>query len=174
MGFAEERVMAEQALAAYDLETAEERAFPPVAQRILRAREAVGLTQSDVAARWGEPVSMYWDLEFHDDEAFTVVSVKQLQQLAVVLGTSVTALLFGEEPFELPAAGYSEIVARLHARLAEEKVSVEELGERIGWELAPLLADPDALGDLPICAMRSVCQAAGIDWVAPLRTERAG
>jgi len=174
VGFAEERAMAEQALAAYDLETAEERAFPPVAQRILRAREAAGLSHVDVAARWGEPVSMYWDLEFHDDEAFTVVSVKELQRLAVVLGTSVAALLFGEEPLELSAAGYSEIVARLRARLAEEKVSVEELSDRVGWELGPLLTDPDALGDLPICAVRSVCQAAGIDWVAPLSMQRAG
>jgi transcriptional regulator with XRE-family HTH domain len=171
VGFAEERDMAEQALAAYDLETVEERAFPPVAQRILRAREAAGLTHVDVAARWGEPVSMYWDLEFHDDEAFTVVSVKQLQRLAVVLGTTVTTLLFGEDPSELPAAaGYSEIVARLRARLAEEPVSVEVLSDRIGWELEPLFADPGALGDLPICAMRSVCHAAGIDWVAPLST----
>jgi hypothetical protein len=174
VGFVEERVMAEQALAAYDLETAEELAYPPVAQRILRAREAAGLTHVDVAARWGEPVSMYWDLEFHDDEAFTVVSVKQLQRLAVVLGTSVITLLFGEEPPELPAAGYVELVARLRARLAEEKLSVEELSDRIGWELEPLLADPDTLGDLPIYAVRSVCLAAGIDWVAPLKTERTG
>ena len=33
-----------------------------VARRILQAREALGMTQDDVAARWGEQLSMLWDL----------------------------------------------------------------------------------------------------------------
>jgi hypothetical protein len=61
MGFTEEYLMAEQALSVYELgETVDtELVLPPVAQRILRAREALGLTQDEVAARWGEQSSMY-------------------------------------------------------------------------------------------------------------------
>lgn len=171
MGFAEDRLVAEQALAIYDLGSPREPIFPPVAARILRAREALGLTQDDVAARWGEQPSMYWDLELYDDEAFTVISVKQLQRLAAALGTSVSALLFSEEPPPgFPGATYAEVVARLRKKIAEDAVSSEDLSDRIGWELRPLLADPDTLGDLPIDGLRSVCRAAGVDWVAALRT----
>jgi transcriptional regulator with XRE-family HTH domain len=170
VGFADERALTEQALTAYDLDNAE-CMFPPVAQRILRAREALGLTQQDVAARWGEQASMYWDLELYDDEAFTVISTEQFRRLAAVLGASVSALLFGEEPSsEPPATSYAEVVARLRAKMAEEAISVEQLGDRIGWELHELFMDPDKLGDLPICGLRSVCQAAGIDWFAVVRT----
>jgi transcriptional regulator with XRE-family HTH domain len=171
MGFAEERLVAEQALAVYELGSPAEPVFPSVAARILRAREALGLTKDDVAARWGEQPSMYWDLEFFDDEAFTVISVKQLQRLAAVLETSVSALLFSEEPPpEFPGASYAEVTAKLRKKIAEEAISLEHLGDQIGWELGPLLDDPDALGDLPIDGLRSVCQAVGVDWVAALRT----
>lgn len=57
-----------------------------------RELAALGLTQDEVANRWGEQPSMYWDLELSDDEAFTVISVRQLQRLAAVLGTSASAL----------------------------------------------------------------------------------
>jgi transcriptional regulator with XRE-family HTH domain len=172
MGFAEERAIAEHALAAYDLDASAEYNFPPVAQRILRARESLRLTQEDVAAFWGEQVSMYWDLELYDDEAFTVISVRQLQRLAAVLGTSVNALLFGEEPSpELPGASFAEVVTRLRSRMTEDAMSAEHLGDHIGWELHSLMLDPDTLGDLPVCGLRSVCHAVGVDWVAALRAQ---
>jgi transcriptional regulator with XRE-family HTH domain len=98
MSFAAERAMAEQALSNYERDEPAEPVFPPAAERIRRARQALGLTQEDVARRWGEQTSMYWDLELFDAEAFTVISVRQLERLASVLGTSANALLFGEEP----------------------------------------------------------------------------
>ena len=86
--------MAEQALSASELDETVERTFPPAAHRILRAREALALTQDDVASRWGEQASMYWDLELYDDEVFTNISVRQFQRVAEGLGTSVDALAF--------------------------------------------------------------------------------
>jgi transcriptional regulator with XRE-family HTH domain len=120
VGFVEERLMAEQALSASELDETVERTFPPAAHRIRRAREALALTQDDVASRWGEHASMYWDLELYDDDVFANISVRQLQRLAAVLGTSVNALLFGEEPASnLPSAPYVDVVARLRVRMAE-------------------------------------------------------
>ena len=173
MGFDEERAVAEQALTSYERDDPAEIVFPSAAQRVRRAREALSLTQEDVASRWGEQVSMYWDLEFHDDEAFTVISVRQLQRLASVLETTVNVLLFGEEPrATLPAAPYRDVVARLELRMAEDAISVDELGDRIGWHVGPLLTDPGALGELPVCGLWSVCRAANVDWVGVINTNQ--
>ena len=169
MSFPAERELAEQALASYERDDATEPVFPPAALRILRAREALGLTQDEVANRWGERPSMYWDLELYDDEAFTVISVRQLHRLATVLGTSASALLFGEDPAlaELGAT-YDDVVARLHVRMTNDGVDVAKLGNEIGWDLDALFGDPATLGDMPVDGLRSVCRVASVDWVTVL------
>lgn len=169
MAFATERELADRALAIHDAGDDREPVFPPVARRFLEAREALGLTQDDVASRWGQPRSMYWDLEFHDDEAFTVIAVRDLVILAGILRTSLMRLLFGDEPSPpLPAVSYSDVVSRLHARITNEPISVADLSELAGWELAAYLDEPEKLADLPICGLRSICLAAGVDWAAAL------
>ena len=173
MGFVAERAIAEQAIACYEANETDDPVFPAVAQRIRLAREGLGLTQDEVAARWGQQPSMYWDLELFDGEAFTVISLHELQRLASVLQTSVNLLLFGEEPQRpLPIAIHADAVARLEARMAQEGLSAEQLSDRIGWDVAPLFADPVALGDLPIVGVWSVCRAVDVDWVAVLNTYR--
>ena len=113
MGFDEERQMAEQVLGAGDQIETDDLPYPPAARRFLQAREALGLTQDEVAARWGEQSSMYWDLELFDSEVFEVISVQQIVDLAAVLETSPLFLLFGEEPpAPLPRTTYAELVSR--------------------------------------------------------------
>jgi transcriptional regulator with XRE-family HTH domain len=173
MSFASERTIADHALSMYEQNAVDDAVFPLAAQRIRRAREAAGLTQDDLANQWGEQPSMYWDLELYDEEVFTVISVRQLQRLASVLNTSVNRVLFGDEPaLPLPATRYVEVMARLEARVSEGHVSVEQLGDEIGWDLEPLLTDPSSLGDLPIAGLWSVCRAANVDWVAVVDTQQ--
>jgi len=169
VGFATERDLVERALAHDDSEQSGEPVFPPVARRFLEAREHLGLTQDEVAAQWGQPPSMYWDLEFHDDEAFTVIGVRELIALAQILHVSVMHLLFGGEPSPpLAAIPYPEIARRLRARMNEQAISEGELSELVGWELAEYLASPDKLAELPIFGLRSICGAADVDWAATL------
>jgi hypothetical protein len=78
MSFTDEREIVERALALGHLDERVEPVFPPVAQRFLRARQAAELTRDEVAEQWGEPASMYWDLELYDSEAFDVISVQDL------------------------------------------------------------------------------------------------
>jgi transcriptional regulator with XRE-family HTH domain len=173
VGFAAERAMAEQALSDYERDDATEPVFPPAAARIRRAREALGLTQDDVARRWEEQPSMYWDLELFDDEAFTVISVRQLLRLASVLGSSASALLFGEEPASPdPGITYADVLARLQVRQTDDGVDLEQLGESVGWDLRAFFADPGTLADMPIDGLRSVCRAAAVDWVTVLSTRQ--
>ena len=175
MGFESQRAVAERAIALYEGNGAEEPPFPPAAQRIRQAREATGLTQGEVASRWGEQPSMYWDLELYDEEVFTVISVRELQRLSSALKTSVNHLLFGEEPpSPLPSTRYADVVVGLQARLSAGHRSVEQLGDEIGWDLEPLLTDPTNLGDLPIVGLWAVCRAANVDWVSVVNTPHAG
>jgi len=169
MAFAEERERAERALAAADQDDGEEAEFPPVARRFTRAREALGLTQAEVAERWHQPLSMYWDLEFHDSEAFDVISVFDLVVLAGILRVSVAHLLFGEDPpSSLASVSYSEIVQRLRRRMDTDELSVDAMEDIVGVEIREYLQKPERLGELPISLMRNICQAVRVDWAATL------
>ena len=169
MGFREERDLAERALAAADRGDGEEPEFPPVARRFERAREALGLSQADVAERWQQPTSMYWDLEFHDSEAFDVISVGDLSRLAGILQVSVFYLLFGEDPSpSLVPVSYSEIVRRIDETMAAKGLSIDEMGDAVGVELRDYMHDPDRLSELPIFELRWICQAVGVNWVEAL------
>jgi hypothetical protein len=118
---------------------------------------------------------MYWDLEFHDDEAFTVIAVSDLVILAAILRTPLMRLLFGEEPSPpLAAVPYSDVARRLRARMEDEAIAADDLSERAGWELAEYLDTPEKLAELPICGLRSICRVAGVDWAAALATAARG
>ena len=174
MGFAEEREQAERALAAADQGGGDDIDFPPVADRFTDAREALGLSQAEVAERWGEPLSMYWDLEFHDSEAFDVISVQDLITLSSILQVTVNYLLFGEEPSSpIVPVSYSVIVQRLREKMAADKLSVDEMGDIVNLELREYLQEPERLGELPIAAVRAICQAVGVDWAAMLTPQQS-
>lgn len=173
MGFREERDLAERALTVAEQDDGEEPQFPPVAGRFAHAREALGLSQADVAERWHQPPSMYWDLEFHDSEAFDVISVLDLMRLADILRVSVFFLLFGEESSSpVPTVSYSEIVGRVYETMRAEGVSIEEMSEIVGVELGEYLQHPERLTELPIAELRWVCRAVGVEWVEVLAGAR--
>src|SRR5262245_31922506 len=175
MGFTDERELVERALEVSDTDGDDEPVWPPVAQRFLRAREDLGLTREEVAAQWGQPPSMYWDLEFHDSEAFDVVSVQDLVTLAAILRVSVMHLLFGHEPSPpLPTTTYVEVVRRLNARMAERGLSADELSDLVGWSLTEYFDDPDRLAELPVFGLQSICKAVEVDWATTLANPSAG
>jgi hypothetical protein len=82
-------------------------------------------------------------------------------------------LLFGDDPAVLePGATYADVVARLLVHMRNDGVDVEQLGNRVGWDLRALFADPGTLGDMPIDGLRSVCRVADVDWVTVLSTRQ--
>ncbi|HEX7077178.1 MAG TPA: hypothetical protein VF363_02020, partial [Candidatus Eisenbacteria bacterium] len=137
--------------------------------RIREARERLGLSRSFVAASLGLQDSLYWDVEFHDDEVFTNFSIGSLARLASILQTPLCALLFGLRS-EAPAArtSFASVAQRLKALTETEGLSTGELEERVGWELEGVFADPEALSTFTVAGLRDLCDAVGVDWVTAL------
>lgn len=165
----DERPLAEAAFDGLDDVEGPADLWPSVASRIRGARERVGLQETDVAERLGISHSEYWDIEFHDDEAFTSFSVTHLVRLAEILEEPLLALLFGPE-YRAPGSqtSYATIARRLSDLAASRQQTVDELSEQVGWELAPSLANPELFGELSLAGLHDVCRAIDVDWTTAL------
>ncbi len=143
--------------------------WPPVADRVQQARERLGLTVAEVMERLGMSGTEYQDVEWHDDEVFMSLSVKEIAALAGILKMTVSEMLFGSRATGLaPAVSYTEIARRLEDLARSEKITLDELGDRIGWELDPLVRNPEAMGELNIPGLHDICKPLGLDWLSIL------
>ena len=144
--------------------------WPAVAERFREARERLGLTQADVAEQLGIQVSSYWDIEFHDDEAFDCFSLAELRQIATILKTPLEVLLFGNG-FNGSTSGTSPsmIAERLRVLAGSEGLTIDELGDRLGWDLTPIMADPEAIDQFNLAGLSDLCAAIGVDWVSAIQ-----
>jgi hypothetical protein len=50
-----------------------------------------------------------------------------------------------------------------------EGLTIDELGDRVGWDLTPIMADPEAVDQLNLSGLSDVCTAIGLDWVSALQ-----
>jgi transcriptional regulator with XRE-family HTH domain len=174
MAFADERALADEGLAGLH-GSGSRLVLPPVAKRIREARLRLGLTEAEVADRWGVEPSMYWDLELSDDELFMSVDFHQLPHLAEALQMPVMVLLFGEEPpVTPPEVSYAQVAECIRHRVAHEGLSVEALSDVVGWELQGVLDDPASLAGFNVSGVYDVCCALGLDWVGLLAHESRG
>jgi transcriptional regulator with XRE-family HTH domain len=171
-GFDEERAMAERGLEDLRLQsesTTDEDVFPPTAERFRKARARLGLSDAEVAARWGVRPSEYWDLERYNSEVFTCVGVEELTRLARILGTPLMELLFGARPpTATPPVSYRELARRMEDRATGGETTLPQLSEEVGWDLGPIVHDPDALGAYTLSGLYDICKSVDADWVAVL------
>jgi hypothetical protein len=56
----------------------------------------------------------------------------------------------------------------LERRVKSEGLDADALGERLGWDIRGVLADPEALWKFNGVGLRDLCQGVGIDWLAVL------
>lgn len=165
-----DREIAETALERLRTDTcSEDEPWPPVARRVREARERLGWPLAQVAARLGMQTPEYWDIEFHDDEAYTCVSLAHLRQLAQLLEVPLEILLFGSD-FERPPTrtSFATVAAGLRSLADRNGLTIEALGEQVGWELSPVMADPESLAHFNLAGLSDLCHAIGVDWVTVL------
>jgi transcriptional regulator with XRE-family HTH domain len=134
-------------------------------ERIRAARERAGLQPEDVAGKLEISYAEYWDIEAFEDEIWLSISLETLQRLARTIGLTLREIL-DEDGSNHPARTLSFAD---FARVVQESVrasggDLDAWGERAGWDVEPLLRDPDEVWNLSADGLRDIAEAAGIDW----------
>jgi transcriptional regulator with XRE-family HTH domain len=165
MSFLAERDMAQAALAFQG--TDHRPAFPPVAERIRDARQALGLSLEEFAQSHGSQPAQQYELELHDSALFEVIGLAALPGFAEALGLPVFTLLFGEQPMRaIRHVTYPEVVEAVERQTGEK--GAVALSETVGCDLQPVLDDPCRLGGLSLKELFDLCRAIGVDWLGVL------
>jgi transcriptional regulator with XRE-family HTH domain len=134
-------------------------------ENIRAARIRAGLQPEDVARAVGLSKPSYYDIEGRDDEVTGNISVATLMAIARTLGTTAAELLDGAGTVAgAPKRSSSEIVDLTRARIAAEHVTVEAYGDRIGWDMAPVLKNPEHVWRYPFVMLQALCGDLGVDW----------
>jgi hypothetical protein len=136
--------------------------------RLREARTALGLTAAEFARKISYPngISAYLDLEASPGDLFMTVSLAELSALGSELGIDPLVLLCDDrEAIREPSALTFEQVAEAVASFrVAEGLSAEAVSEHLGWDVAGVLADPQALWDFNVDGLRDICGPVGLDW----------
>jgi hypothetical protein len=115
----------------------------------------------------------YDDLERYDDEAFTAASLGVILALGPLVGVSTAQLLLGDDLATVDAVTFETLSQALRDHLATQSVTVEQVGDSIGWDVSGLLETPARWLNEPVEVLYVVSRRLNIDWVAALRSVSA-
>jgi transcriptional regulator with XRE-family HTH domain len=137
---------------------------------IREARQRLGLSETDVAARAGLSPNEYLDLEAHENEAADVVHLSDLKKLVEVLHLDLLGLfgigcVFCEHP-ELPTPDphvtRNDLVRRTREAMG---LSEDDLGDRVGFETVAIVAmesDPEFLESWSVGLVQELAAVLGL------------
>ena len=135
------------------------------ANRLKRAREALGLGQDAVAKLIGITLPWYFDLEAYENELSATLSLATLCQLAQIVRTDPLVLLIGDRANSVDRTiQFGDLVQRLTEQMKAAGLDVEEFGERVGWDLTKILRDPQELWEFNTEGLVDVASAVGVEW----------
>jgi transcriptional regulator with XRE-family HTH domain len=144
-----------------------------IASQIRTHRVRAGKSASEVADRLGLNAAWYGDLEQHDDELASTLTLFQAMELASMLGVRLGELLSDRV---LPSESISlvDLPSRINMHVARESISIEQFEEQIGWELGDFLKSPiKAAAELPIVFLQAISAPLGINWLSLIPNENA-
>jgi transcriptional regulator with XRE-family HTH domain len=133
------------------------------AERIQVLRLKSGRTEQELASELGLTVHSYSDLERHDEELESAVSIAQALKLAKLLDTDLLALLGETEiPVRMPIA---RVRAALNAQLGNSGEAKELMEDTLNWDLGPFLDGSDEWTSVyTIEFIRQLALAIEVDW----------
>jgi DNA-binding XRE family transcriptional regulator len=137
-----------------------------IAARVRAFRIRAGKSQPEMAQRLGLNMAWYSDLETRDDELASTLTIFKAMELASIFGVSLHELL-DEPPVTGDLIALPELPDRIIAHAKREGISVEQLAERVGWELHEFLGSPvQFAAEFPILFFQSIAAVLGINWLA--------
>jgi transcriptional regulator with XRE-family HTH domain len=143
------------------------------ADKIRFCRVRAGKSAQQIAADLGLNDAWYSDLESHDDELASTLTMFQALQLASLLGVRLQDLVAETAPSGAKIA-LLDLPSMVEAHIAREGLSIGEFEERLGWELQAFLESPvKVAAELPIMFLQDLSGALGINWLSLLPEEDA-
>ena len=133
------------------------------AERIQALRLKSGRTEQELASELGLTIRSYSDLEQHDEELESAVSIAQALKLANLLHTDLLALLGETEiPVKMPIA---RVRSALNAQLGTSAEAKELMEDTLNWDLGPFLEGSDEWTTVyTIDFVRQLAIAIEVDW----------
>jgi hypothetical protein len=129
------------------------------------ARERAGISVPSLATTLGITEQACWDLMHHPGEVSLCLTLRQLLQLATTLSVSPLSLIPDAPPSARVHRTLPELAAMIRDFCAARGLSVEQFGERAGWDVRGFLRAPDsALNDWCLDTLRHVCHALDLHW----------
>jgi transcriptional regulator with XRE-family HTH domain len=143
------------------------------AERIQALRVKSGRTEQELASELGLTIHSYSDLEQHDEELESAVSIAQALKLAKLLDTDLLTLLGETEiPVKMPIA---RVRAALSAQLGNSGEAKEMMEDTINWDLGPFLEGSEEWTTVyTIEFVRQLATAIEVDWQVLLAGIAAG
>jgi transcriptional regulator with XRE-family HTH domain len=133
------------------------------AERIQVLRLKAGRTEQELASELGLTIHSYSDLERHDEELESAVSIAQALKLARLLHTDLLTILGETEtPVKMPIA---RVRSALNAQLGNSGEARELMEATINWDLGPFLEGLDEWTSVyTIDFVRQLALAIEVDW----------
>jgi hypothetical protein len=122
-----------------------------------------GRTEQELASELGLTIHSYCDLERHDEQIESAVSIAQALKLAKLLGTDLLTLL-GETEIPVKMA-IARVRSALNVQLGNSAEAKELKEETISWDLGPFLEGSDEWTTVyTIEFVRQLAIAIEVDW----------
>jgi transcriptional regulator with XRE-family HTH domain len=135
--------------------------------RLRKAREAAGKHPSDLAEFVCNSVSSYYDLEEHNGELYSTISLCELSGLCATLGIHVRDL-FDHEKRSDRAITPEQLIGMVKQHLSQTGISISEFESRINFKIEQYLGDPSKVMDWNIDFLVWLCSELGLDWRSAL------
>jgi transcriptional regulator with XRE-family HTH domain len=136
------------------------------AAHLRQLRVRAGKSARDVARHLGINDAWYDDLERHDDELTSTLTLFQAIELASVLGVRLHELLDEEAPSNASIA-LTDLPPLIDAHLARNAISLEQFEETLGWELGDFLRSPLRMAaESPLMFIQALALHLGLDWLS--------
>jgi hypothetical protein len=143
------------------------------AERIQALRVKSGRPEQELASELGLTAHSYRDLELHDEELESAVSIAQALKLANLLDTDLLTLLGETEvPVRMPIA---RVRSALNAQLGKSAEARELMEDTLNWDLGPFLEGSEEWTSVyTIEFVRQLAAAIEVDWQVLLAGIAAG